>query len=189
LTWPLAPVDYSTIIMKRENHLLTERQEAHARALAQRRPDASQPRLRLALHCWRKGELAEALEWADRALALDPQNINAYRIRAIILSGMRQTAKAVETALRARAMAPQSVPAHLLTVRMLLEDLQTGKAQEALEAALELEPDTQDLQQLKVLQQQILAASRQAEQKPLDWITRKFNRRLANVAGEDPDSA
>ena len=82
---------------KRDNQLLTEQQEAHARAMVQRKPGASQPHLRLALHCRQKGELAEALEWADRGLALDPQNVNAYRIRANILCDMRQTAKAIAT--------------------------------------------------------------------------------------------
>jgi len=174
-------------MIKRENQPLAERQESKLRALAERQPDASQPRIRLALHCWRMGELAEALEWADRSLALDPQNLNAYRIRANILSDMRQTGKAVETALRARKMAPLSLAAHALSVRMLLADLQPAKAQEALDAALKLDLDTQELQQLKVLQRKILAASQQAERKPLDWATRKFNRRLANVASEDPE--
>ena len=173
--------------MKRENQLLTDQQEAHAREMAELKPDACQPRLRLAVHFWRKGELAEALDWADRGLAVDPQSMHAYRIRANILTGMRQTAKAVETALQARAMAPQSPSAHILTVRMLLADLQPAKAQEALDASLQLHLETPELEQLKVLQRQILATSRRAEQKPLDWFTKKFNRRRANVAGEDPE--
>jgi len=176
-------------MMKREKQRLTEQEVARVRAMAERKPNAGQPRLRLARHYWLEGELEEALVWADRGLALEPENINAYRVRANILVGMRQTTKAVETALRARAVAPQSIPAHLLVLRMMLADLQPNKAQEMLDATLELDPSSQQLQQLKSLQQQILATSRQAELRPLDWITRKFNRRLANVANEEPDSS
>jgi len=171
-----------------QDQLLTEQEEARVRAMAERKPDAGRPRLRLARHYWLKGELEEALVWADRGLALEPGNINAYRIRANVLVGLRQTSKAVETALQARAVAPQSIAAHLLVVRMMLADLQPRKAQEMLDATLELDPSSQQLQQLKSLQQQILATSRQAELQPLDWIMRKFNRRLANVASEEPDS-
>ena len=176
-------------MVKRDNQLLTEQQEAKVRALAERRTDASQPRMRLAMHCWQKGELAEALDWADQCLALDPQNISAYRIRANILSGMRHTGKAVETALRAREMAPQSVSAHVLAVRMLLGDLQTARAQEVLDETLALPLDAQELRQLKLLQKQILAAARQAERNPFDWVARKFNRRVGNVAGEEGDTS
>jgi hypothetical protein len=57
-----------------------------------------------------------------------------------------------------------------------------------LDATLGLDPDPEQLQQLKSLQQQILAATREAEQQPLDWIRQKFNLRLANVASEEADS-
>lgn len=165
--------------------LLTEQQETDFRSAAERKPEASQPRARLALHCWRKGELAEALDWADRCLELDSLNIDFYRLKANILADMQQTAKAVEIAMRARLAVPQSIPAHILTVRMLLLDLQPAKAQQALDAALLLAPDSQQLEHLKSLQLQILAASRQANHDPLKWLTRKFNNRRANVAGED----
>lgn len=175
--------------MARErSQLLTERQLARVKAAAERNPDSIRPRLRLALHYWRNGELNEALEWVDRGLALHPADIGAYRIRANVLVEMSRTAKAVETAMAARAVAPQSIPAHILIVRMLLADLQPGRAQEFLDAAVDLDPDPAQLRQLTALQKQILAVSQSAERKPLDWIARKFNRRRANVAGEDPES-
>lgn len=172
------------LTMQQENRLLTEQEEARLHAMAESKPMAGQPRLRLARHYWLKGELEEALVWTDGVLALEPGNINASRIRAKVLVAMKQTGKAVETALHACAQTPQSIPAHLLAVRMMLADLQPRKAQEMLDLTLELDPGTQHLQQLKSLQQQILAVSNQAERRPLDWITRKFNRRLANVAAE-----
>jgi len=170
--------------MQQDNRLLTEQEEARLRATAESKPKAGQPRLRLARHYWLKGELEEALVWTGALLALEPGNINASRIRAKVLVAMKQTGKAVSTALHACAVAPQSVPAHLLAVRMMLEDLQPRKAQEILDQILELDPGTQHLQQLKSLQHQILAVSNQAERRPLNWITRKFNRRRANVAAE-----
>jgi tetratricopeptide (TPR) repeat protein len=174
---------------QQENQLLSKEEEARILALAERDANAGLPRLKLARHYWQKGELAEALLWADRGLALEPGNINAYRIRAHILLGLKQTRKAVETANTARAKAPQSVPAHLLTVRMLLADLQPGKAQKILDAILDLEPNSNQLQQLKSLQQQVHVVSRQVEQRPLDWIVRKFNRRLADVAKKEGESS
>jgi len=174
-------------VTKRDQQLLSEQQEEHFRNLAEKRPGASRPRLRLALHCWRKGELAEALTWVDSGLRLDPQNINAYRIRANILVDLRQTVKAVETARQALDANPKSMLAHILTVRMLLADLQPGKAQEVLDSALDLEPGEQQLRHLKSLQLQILSVAKQADQNPLNWLTRKYNRRLANVAGEEED--
>lgn len=171
------------------NQILTDQQLARVRSLAESSPAAGQPRLRLARHYWLKGELNEALVWVDRGLQLEPENINAYRIRANVLVGLKQTARATQTARDALQVAPRSVPAHILLVRMLLADLQPRAAQEMLDATLQLDPDPEQLQQLKHLQQQILSTSRQAETNPLDWMTRKFNRRLANVAGEEPDTS
>lgn len=173
---------------QRNNPILTEQQVLRVRALAERDPTATLPRLRLARHYWLRREFNEALVWVDSSLQLDPENISAYRIRANVLVGLQQTAKAVKTALEAVQVAPASITARLLAVRMMLANLQLEQAQEMLDLALELDPDPQQLQQLKSLQQQILATSRQAEQKPLDWITRRFNRRLANVKSEEPDA-
>ena len=171
----------------RENssqQLLTAEKEAWFRKVAEQNPDAHRAQAHLALHCWRSGALQEAMEWIDRCLGVAPAEVNYYRIRANILVDKQQSAKAVETALQAVEVAPESVSARLLTVRMLLADLQPARAQEVLDATLDLDPEHEQLHFMKSLQTQILNMTRQAEHDPLKWLSRKYKKRLSNVANE-----
>jgi tetratricopeptide (TPR) repeat protein len=169
--------------------LLGEEEEAQVRQAIERKPDAPLPRARLALHCWRRGDLAEALEWIDSCLEIDPGQVDYYRIRANIQVDMRQSAKAVETAQRAIGVLPESVMAHLLTTRMLLADLHPARAQSMLDKALKLNPDCQHLELMKALQSQIVQMTRQAEHDPVNWLKRKLQKRLENVAVEERQPA
>ena len=164
--------------------LLTAEKEARFRKVAEHNPGAHRAQAHLALHCWRSGALPEAMEWIDRCLGVAPTEVNYYRIRANILVDMQQSAKAVETALQAVEVAPESVIARLLTVRMLLADLHPAKAQEVLDTTLEFDPEREQLQFMKSLQTQILNMTRQAENDPLKWLSRKYKKRLSNVANE-----
>ena len=155
------------------------------RESAGQNPSAAPLRARLALHCWRTGALGEALEWIDSCLEIDGSNVSFYRIRANVLADMNQSIRAVRTARRAVEAAPESVLARLLATRMLLIDLQPSRAQQALDAALDLDPDHQHLTMMKSLQEQILRMSREAEDHPLKWYSRKLKKRLANVAAEN----
>ena len=171
--------------MTEEDQILSAEEEAQARIQAEKQPKATPPRARLALHCWRTGQLQEALEWVDSCLEIDDTVVGFYRIRANVLAEQKQTSDAVETALKAIEIAPESVIARLLTVRMYLADLQPAKAQETLDAALELDPRRQHLQLMKPLQAQVVNMLREAEHRPLDWYSRKLKKRLAGVAAEN----
>ncbi len=78
--------------------LLTAEEEESFRAIAAKNPQAVQPSAHLALHCWRSGDLKEAMEWIDRCQEVNMSEVNYYRIRANILVDLQQTARAVETA-------------------------------------------------------------------------------------------
>ena len=168
--------------------LLSAREEVQVRARIEQNPRAVQPRARLAVHCWRSGALPEAVKWIDSCLVLDPANVNFYRVRANVFADMKHSAKAVKTAMKAIKIAPESVMARLLTVRMLLADLQPARAQKVLDSTLALDPDHQQLRQMKSLQAQILNMTRQSEHDPINWLSRKLEKRLSNVAGEDQDT-
>jgi len=172
-----------------QSQILSPEEESSDRLLAEQHPRAAQPRARLALHCWRSGDLGEALVWIDSCLDIDASNVNYYRIRANILADMNQSARAVRTALHAVQAAPESILARLLTARMMLADLQPAKAQEMLDMALGMNPEEQHLHMMKSLQAQILQMIREAEHHPLKWYSRKLKKRLANVAAEKQRSA
>lgn len=171
--------------------LLTPLQEKQVRARIEKIPNTAQPRVRLALHCWRSGVLPEAIEWIDSCLELEPANVDFYRIRANIFVDMKQSGRAVEVAIRAIELAPEVVMARLLMVRMLLADLQPDRAQRELNATLdlELEMEKQHLHFMKSLQTQILHMNQEAERDPIKWLSRKFSKRRANVASEDQKPA
>lgn len=173
----------------KHHHILSAEQEASCRRRVQDQPHAIQPRARLALHCWRSGELADALEWIESCLELDRTNVDLYRLRANIQVDLQLTGQALATAREARELAPDSIPAHLLLVRMLLADLQPAKAQQALDTVLQLGPDVDQLHQMKSLQEQILSMTRLADRDPLKWLTLKFRKRKANLAGEKKRSS
>ena len=73
----------------------------------------------------------------------------------------------------------------LVVAQSLLSDLKPKNAQQHIDAALELEPELRNLQKMKRLQLRINRMQFKAEQNPLDWATKQFNRRLANVAKEE----
>jgi len=172
-----------------QNQILTAEEESRDRLLAGQNPREPQPRARLALHCWRSGNLEEALVWIDSCLEIDASNVNYYRIRANVLADLNQTIRAVRTALRAVQAAPDSIIARLLTARMLLANLQPAKAQEMLDTTLDMNPEEQHLHMMKSLQAQILQMTRESEHHPLKWYSRKLKKRLANVATEKQRSA
>ncbi|MBT4519665.1 MAG: hypothetical protein HOC23_06645 [Halieaceae bacterium] len=173
--------------MTQSNHsqLLSTDEEVQLRAAIEQDPGTAHFRGRLALHCWRSGDLSEALGWIDSSLEIDPTNVHYYRIRANVLVDRNLSARAVETALKATEILPESVLARLLTVRMLLADLKPTMAQEALDATLDLDPNHQQLHEMKSLQKQILNMISQSKRDPVKWLSRKLQKRKANVAGEN----
>ena len=83
---------------------------------------------------------------------------------------------------------PDSIHAHMVAIRMLLQDLQPKSAQHLLDRALVMDPNVKQIKTLKAVQIRILRMSRQAENRPLNWLARKFNRRISNAAGENENS-
>jgi predicted Zn-dependent protease len=92
---------------------------------------------------------------------------------------------AVKSVMTAVDMRPKSVEFRLMAAQSLLSDLKPEKAQQQIDTALELDPELRSLQKMIRLQHRINRMKFRAEQNPLDWATRQFNRRISNVAKEE----
>lgn len=88
-------------------------------------------------------DYAEALDAANRALALDPQNADMHLMLARVLIASDRIREGVDAAANALRIKPDSVDAHLLIARGLAQVRQElGSAVWHAHRAIELEPDS-----------------------------------------------
>jgi Flp pilus assembly protein TadD len=164
-----------------------EAAEAAFRAAAELNPRGAMARGKVAQCLMRQGRTGEAVALLDSCIELAPNNIRFRQMHAAALAEMGKTRAAVMAAREVIERAPESVDARLLAVRMHLADLQPGRAQHELDAAMTLDPNRRQIRGMKQLQLRIGRMTRQADRKPLHWLHRRFNRRIANVKGEQEE--
>ncbi|WP_181163720.1 tetratricopeptide repeat protein [Pontibacter mangrovi] len=88
----------------------------------------------------RKGELEQALEDADRAVALTKKQPSSLFVKAQVLRAMGKTEEAMPLALAAERNSFQSAPLYVLLGELYLEQKEYKKSLEQLDKAQELSP-------------------------------------------------
>jgi len=147
-------------------------------------PQSAGLSFRLAVLLQRQDRHAEALGMADACLAIQPGNVQFLRLRIRMLLRLGRLGEAESTVRQALRENPDSAELYLLSALVRLENLHPGEAQKAIDAALRCAPGIEQLQRMKVLQRRVNAMLRTAEEQPLDWLKRKFNRRIAKATEE-----
>jgi len=100
------------------------------------------PYYRLSEFALRIGDNAKALEWADKGLAVDENNMQLWNIRAIILLKLSRYDEAEAAFMRAIALNPENKEVIKNLARFYLMQEQFVKAEAPLRRAAELEPDS-----------------------------------------------
>ena len=86
-------------------------------------------------------DLTRALEWFDRAIAVEPDMGEAHRYRGTVLSQQGQRSEAIDALGRACELMPESFDAHYRTAQLLLADPATAaSARPYLEVAYQRAP-------------------------------------------------
>ena len=86
-------------------------------------------------------DLTRALEWFDRAIAVEPDMGEAHRYRGTVLSQQGQRSEAIDALGRACELMPESFDAHYRTAQLLLADPATAaSARPYLEVAFQRAP-------------------------------------------------
>jgi Tfp pilus assembly protein PilF len=163
----------------------TPAMETQLLAQLEKRPEAPQLHGKLALVLRQQKRPDEALVCIDKALELAPDGARFHKLRGGILMDLGHKKSAVSSILTAVDMQPENIEFRLVATRFLLANLKPEKAQQHIDAALELEPEPRSLMKMKRLQMRINGMRKKADRNPLDWASRQFNRRIANVAKEE----
>ncbi len=112
------------------------------RAVLDSVPNNLEVHYRLALGLAMQGDLAEALEAAERAITADPFSADAWAIRAMVLDWNRRYGEAIASALRALEINPRSARALAFLAEAYKDADQPQLAVDTIERALEQDPDS-----------------------------------------------
>jgi len=158
--------------------------EADFRAAIADKPRSLHFHRRLAVNLRRQKRYKEALEEIEICTSLAPEKVIYVSMKANLLSRMSRYDEAARAADLALDSNPGKVDLYLLSARMRLANLQPVKAQKKIDSAMEHNPDERQLIRMKMIQRKINGMSRRAERKPMEWLSRRLNQRIANVAAE-----
>ena len=175
-----------------EDEILVESEDLQAKEQAlrdalEKDPQSAGLSFRLAVLLQRQDRHADALAMTDACMAIQPGNLQFLRFRIRMLLRLGRLGEAENNVRQALQENPHRAELYLLSALVHLENLHPAEAQQAIGAAMKCDPEIEQLQRMKALQRRINAMLRKAEKQPVDWLMRKFNRRIARAAEERED--
>ena len=175
-----------------EDEIVVESEDLQAKEQALRDALAKHPQsaglsFRLAVLLQRQERHAEALSMTEACMAIQPGNHQFLRLRVRLLLQLGRCGEAENIVRQELQKDPDAAELYLLSALVHLENLHPGKAHKAINAAMQRAPGIEQLQRMKALQRRTNALLRMAEEQPLHWLKRKFNRRIARAAEERED--